>query len=93
MALPTDTVYITSVEPWVVTKWWAMIEFLIDAGATLSVLTQRIRSLNKHKKYVMGVSGKRQGHTFPEPLLCNSNGRSFLHCFPFVPDCPLFFFY
>ena len=37
----------------------------------------------------MGLSGKRQGYTFLEPLLCNINGQRILHSFLFVPDCPI----
>ena len=37
----------------------------------------------------MGLSGKRQGHAFLEPLLCNINGQQILHSFLFVPDCPI----
>ena len=66
-----------------------LIEFLIDIGANFSVLTQRTGNLNSHKEYIMGFSGKRQGHTSLEPLLCNINGQLFLHCFLFVPDFPI----
>ena len=37
----------------------------------------------------MGLSGKRQEHTFLEPLLCNINGQLFVHSFMWVPDCPI----
>ena len=64
MALPRDTIYITNVEPWVVTDVVGhLIEFLIDTGAAFLVLTQRTGNLNNHKEYIMGLSGKRQGHT------------------------------
>ena len=66
-----------------------LIEFLTDTGATFSVLTQRIGNLSNHKEYLMELSGKRQGHTFLEPLLCKINGQLFLHSFLFVPDCPI----
>lgn len=90
MALHRDTTYITNVKPQVVIDVVGhLIEFLTDAGAKFSVLTQRIGSLNNHKEYVMGVSSKRQGHTFLKPILCNINGQLFLHPFLFVPDCPL----
>ena len=90
MALPRHTNYITNVEPWVVTDVAGhLIEFLIDTGATFSVLTQRIGNLSNHKEYVIGLSGKRHRHTFLEPLLCKNNGQLFLHSFLFVPDCPI----
>lgn len=38
-----------------------LIEFLIDTGAALSVLTQRTGNLSNHKKYIMGLSGKNLG--------------------------------
>ena len=70
MALPRDAVDIASVQPRVITDVAArLVEFLIDTGATLSVLTQRIGNLSNHKEYVMGLSGKKQGHNFLEPLL------------------------
>ena len=74
MALPRDTVYITNVQPQVITDVAGhLVEFLIDTDATLSVLTQRFGNLSNHKEYVMGLSGKKQGHNFMEPLLCNAN--------------------
>ena len=66
-----------------------VIEFLIDNGASFSVLTQRTGKLSNHKECVMWLSGKRHGHTFLEPLLCKINGQLFLHSFLFVPDCPI----
>ena len=66
-----------------------LIELLIDTGATFSVLTQRTGDLSNHKQYVMGLSGKRHGHTFLEPFLCKVSGQLFLHSFLFVPDCPI----
>ena len=60
-----------------------------DTLATFLVLTQKTGNLNNHKEYVMGVSGKRQGHTFLECILCKINGQLFLHSFLFVPDCPI----
>ena len=80
MSLPRDTVYITNVQPQVIIDVAGhLVEFLIDTCATFSVLTQRIRNLRDHKKYVMGLSGKKQGHTFLEPILCNASGQLFLH--------------
>ena len=35
------------------------------------------------------LSGKKQGHSFLEPVLCSANGQLFLHWFLFVPDCPI----
>ena len=75
MSLPRDTIYITNVKPQVVIDVAGhLIEFLIDPGATFSALTQRVGNFSSHKEYLMGLSGKRQGHTFLEPLLCNING-------------------
>ena len=75
VALPRDTVYIINVQLWVIIDVAGhLVEFLIDTDATLSVLTQRIGNLSNHKEYVMGLSGKKQGHDFLEPLLCNANG-------------------
>ena len=90
MALPRDAVDIASVQPRVITDVAShLIEFLIDTGATFSVLTQRIGHLSNHKEYVMGLSGKKQGHSFLEPVLCSANGQLFLHSFLFVSDCPI----
>ena len=90
MVLPRGTIYITNVEPRVVFDVAGrLIEFLIDTGTTFLVLTQRIGNLSNHKEYIMGLSGKRQGYTFLELLLCKINGQLFLHSFLFVPDCPI----
>ena len=58
-----------------------LIEFLIDTDANFSVETQRIGDLSNHEGYVMGLSGKKQGHSFLETLSCNINGQLFLHSF------------
>ena len=80
MALPGDTIYLTNVQPQVIIDVaGCLVKFLIDTGATFSVLTQRIRNLRDHKKYVMGLSGKKQGHNFLEPVLCNANGCFYIH--------------
>ena len=56
VALPRDTVYITNVQPRVIIDVAShLIEFLIDTGATFSVLTQRIGNHSNHKEYVMGL--------------------------------------
>ena len=90
MALPRDTVYITNVQPQVIIDVAGrLVEFLIDAGATFSVLTQRIGNFSNHKEYVIGLSGKKQGHNFLEPVLCNANGQLFLRSVLFVPDCSI----
>ena len=90
MALPGDSVYITNVQPRVIIDVaGCLVKFLIDTGTTFSVLTQRIVNLHDHKKYVMELSGKKQGHNFLEPVLCNANGQLFLHSFLVVPDCPI----
>ena len=39
--------------------------------------------------FLMEVSGKKQWHTFLEPILCNINGLLFLHSLLSVPDCPI----
>ena len=66
-----------------------IIKFLMHSGTSLLVLTQRIGSLHHHKGFVMELSRKGEGHTFLEPLLCNTDGQPFLHSFPFVSDCPV----
>ena len=70
VSLPGDIIYITIVQPWVIIDVLAgcLVEFLIDTGATFSVLTQRIGNLSNHKEYVMGLSRKKQGHTFLEHI-------------------------
>ena len=64
-----------------------LIEFLIDTDANFLVETQRIGDLSNHEGYVMGLSGKKQGHSFLETLSCNINGQLFLHSFLFLPGC------
>ena len=68
MALPRDIIYIINAEPGVVIEVAGnLIEFLIDTSAALSILTQRTGNLSNRKKYIMGLSGKKLGHTFLEP--------------------------
>ena len=55
----------------------------------LKALTQRTGNLNSHQGYAVGLSGKRQGRVFLEPLLWNINGQLLLLSFLFVPDYPI----
>ena len=88
MTLPRDTICVTNAESWVVFDVVGhLIEFLIDTDANFLVETQRIGDLSNHKGYVMGLSGKIQGHSFLETLLCNINGQLFLDSFLFVTAC------
>ena len=54
MALPTNIIYITNVQPQaIIDVAGHLIEFLIDMGVAFSVLTKRIGNHSNHKEYVM----------------------------------------
>lgn len=81
MALPTNIIYITNVQPQaIIDVAGHLIEFLIDMGVAFSVLTKRIGNHRNHKEYVIESSERNRGAVFWSPF-CAMLMVSFYICF------------
>ena len=64
-------------------------DFIVDTGATYSVLNTRQGKMTKDKCKIMGVEGKPQEHNFIEPLECDLEGKMLSYSFLCVSECPM----
>lgn len=64
------------------------INFLIDTGATYSVLTCYSKPPSPRTYAVAGVDSKTKMRSFTEPLLCQIGNLIISHQFLIVPKCP-----
>ena len=62
--------------------------FLVDTGATYSVLTSYSRSFSFQTCAILGATGKTITKRFTPALLCCWDGQIFSHQFLVVPECP-----
>ena len=65
------------------------IDFLVDTGATYSVLNTKLTGKSSNEVTVTGVSGQVQKQTFLQPLECQLGGQKLTHSFLYMPDCPI----
>ena len=74
-------------ETWVVkTVEDQSVDFLLDTGATLSVLTEAPGLPSSQPTTVMGLSGQPKCYYFSHPLSCNWDSVLFSHEFLIVPE-------
>ena len=64
------------------------VNFLIDSGATYSVLIFHTGSLSSKSCTVTGVNGKPPTHYFTGPLTCQFEQFLISHAFLVVTECP-----
>ena len=64
------------------------INFLLDTGATYSVLTEAPGPLSSQSASVMGLSGRAKRYYFSYSLYCNWDSELFSHEFLIVPESP-----
>lgn len=64
------------------------IEFLLDTGATYSVLTQPNGLLCQHSCTVTGIDGWPQVRQFTCSLACGIGCLLLSHSFLLIPECP-----
>ena len=65
------------------------INFLLDIGATYSVLTEAPGPLSFQSASIMGLSGQAKRYYFSCSLSCNWDSMLFSHEFLIVPESPL----
>ena len=64
------------------------VDFLLDTGATYSVLTEGPGPLSSRSASVMGLSGQAKRYYFSYSLSCNWDSVLFSHEFLIVPESP-----
>ena len=62
-------------------------EFLVDTGATCSVLAWPAGPLSSHDCTVMGVDGQPKVRRFMFPLACGIGSIIIAHSFLYMPEC------
>ena len=62
--------------------------FLVDTGATYSVLISYSRAFSSQTCTILGATGKATTKRFTRALLCCWDGQIFSHQFLVVPECP-----
>ena len=65
------------------------IDFMVDTGAELSVVTQPVAPLSKKTTAVTGVSGEEMIKSFCQPRKCQMGGHQVIHEFLYIPECPV----
>ena len=63
--------------------------FLVDTGATHSVLTSYSGAFSSQTCTILGATGKVTTKRFTQALLCCFDGQIFSHQFLVVPECPI----
>ena len=62
--------------------------FLVDTGATYSVLISYSGAFSSHTYTILGATGKITTKRLTQALLCCWDGQIFSHQFLVVPECP-----
>ena len=62
--------------------------FLVDTGATYSVLISYSGAFSSQSCTILGATGKATTKRFTQALLCCWDGQIFSHQFLVVPECP-----
>ena len=63
--------------------------FLVDTGATYSVLTSYSGAFSSQTCGIVGATGKTITKRFTQELLCCWDGQIFSHKFLMIPECPI----
>ena len=63
------------------------IDFMVDTGAELSVVTKPVAPLSKKTTNVTGVSGEETFKSFCQPRKCQMGGHQVIHEFLYIPEC------
>ena len=66
-----------------------IIDFMVDTGAELSVVTTPVAPLSKKTTAVTGVSGEAMIKSFCQPRKCQMWGHQVIHEFLYIPECPV----
>ena len=65
------------------------IDFMVDTGAELSVVTKPVAPLSKETTAVTGVSGEEMIKLFCQPRKYQMGGHQVIHEFLYIPECPV----
>ena len=65
------------------------IDFMVDIGAELLVVTKPVAPLSKKTTTVTGVSGEEMIKLFCQPRKCQMVGHQVTHEFLYIPECPV----
>ena len=65
------------------------IDFMVDTGAELSMVTKPVAPLSKRTAAVTGVSGVEIVKPFCQPRKCQMGGHQVTHEFLSIPECPV----
>ena len=65
------------------------IDFMVDTGAELSVVTKPVAPLSRKTTAVTGVSGEEMIKPFCQPRKCQMVGHEVIHEFLYIPECPV----
>ena len=66
-----------------------LIDFLIDTGATDSVVNTKVAQKTSQSIPVTEVSGEVQNRLFFQPLECQLGDLTLKHSFLHMPECPV----
>ena len=65
------------------------IDFIVDTGAELLVVTKPVAPLSRKTTAVTGVAGEEMIKSFCQPRKCQMGGHQVIHEFLYVPECPV----
>ena len=63
------------------------IDFMVDTGAELLLVTKPVAPLSKKTTAVTGVSGEDMIKSFCQPRKCQMGGHQVTHAFLYIPEC------
>ena len=65
------------------------IDFMVDTGAELSVVTKPVAPLSKKTTAETGVLGEEMIISFCQPRKCQIGRHQVIHEFLYIPECPV----
>ena len=64
------------------------IDFMVDTGTELLVVTKPVAPLSKKTTAITGVSGEEMMKSFCQPGKCQIGGHQVIHEILYIPECP-----
>ncbi|XP_030367170.1 uncharacterized protein LOC115619267, partial [Strigops habroptila] len=65
------------------------VQFLVDTGATYSVLNDLYGKIGDKTTTIIGATGREEVRSFMRPLELRFGGKELIHEFLYMPDCPV----
>ena len=66
-----------------------IIDFMVDAGAEMSVVTEPVAPISKKTTAIAGVTGEELIRPFRLPPKCQMGGHQVTSGFLYIPECPI----